>query len=140
MPGGALFGGGGCFLGGPPLGGLLAGGASLLGGSPWGGLLGRGAPSWGGCLLPEGVSPCWGVPPSQGCLLPGGSPYRETPPVDRITDTSKTITLTTTSLRPGNKQDSKQNPCTGNAPFAKCAQTLIDVNAKGKPAKKCGSL
>ena len=45
----------------------------------------------GGCLVPGGG----------GCLFPGGgggSP--ETPPVNRITDTCKNITLATTSLRP----------------------------------------
>ena len=66
----------------------------------------------GGCLLPGGV------PPSRGCLLPGGCPSggcllpggllpgggipactEADPPVDRITDTSKNITLATTSLR-----------------------------------------
>ena len=66
----------------------------------------------GGCLLPGGVLPSWGVLPSQGgggCLLPGGGvvvsqhALRQThppPPVNRISDTSKNITLATTSLRP----------------------------------------
>ena len=63
-------------------------GASFLGG-----LLPRGSPSWG-CFIPRG------------CLLPGGGWYpsmhwgRPPSPVDRITDTSKNITLATTSLRP----------------------------------------
>ena len=39
-----------------------------------------------------------------------------------------------------NLKQTGQNPYNGNAPFAKCAQTLTDVNAKEKPAKKCGSL
>ena len=61
----------------------------------------------GGCLLP-------GVSALGGCLLPGVSALggvcsrgvsqhalRQTPsPVNRITDTSKNITLATTSLRP----------------------------------------
>ena len=46
----------------------------------------------GGCLLLVGVSALWGVV-SQHAL-------RQTPPVDRITDTSKNITLTATWLRP----------------------------------------
>ena len=98
--GGILAGGGGCLLprGMPPSeGGLLVGGASCSG------AFFQGASFWGasfrGVSLPGG-SPCQGVPPSRRCLLPGGSPYRETPPVDRITDTSKNITLATTSLRP----------------------------------------
>ena len=65
--------GAGSFFGGLLLGGLLLGGVGLL-------------------LL--GVS-FWGLPPSGGCLLPGDPPT----PVDRITDTSKNITLATTSLR-----------------------------------------
>ena len=64
-------------------GGLLPGG-SVLGGSAPGG-----SPCLGGCLPARGVSPC-----------PGGSPCPETPPVNRITDTCKNITLATTSLQP----------------------------------------
>ena len=69
------------------------------GGSPWSGgvLLGP-----RGVSLFRGGSPCWGVLPGPGGCLPGprrgGSP--ETPPVYRITDTCKNITLATTSLRP----------------------------------------
>ena len=81
---------------------------SLLpgGGSNWsGGVL----PGLGGVCLVRGGSP-WsgggGLPGPRGCLpdlegfslVLGGSP--ETPPVDRITDTCKNITLATTSLRP----------------------------------------
>ena len=67
---------------------FLLGGASF-----WGGLLAGGSPCWRGlltrgCLLPEGV------PPSRGVSLQGD------PPLDTITDTSKNITLATTSLRP----------------------------------------
>ena len=96
------------------------GGFSLVrGGSPWsrGGLLGPGGFSLvpGGLPGPEGGSP-WsgGVAWSQGGLpgrggspwsRGGGSPwsrggFSEDPPVDRITDTCKNITLATTSLRP----------------------------------------
>ena len=88
------------------------GGFSLVpGGSAWSGegevlpglgggvLLGPGGVclvQGGVCLVPRGVS-AW----SRGGCLPGprvGSP--ETPPVNRITDTCKNITLATTSLRP----------------------------------------
>ena len=71
------FQGGATFPGGLPSGGLLPG-VSLPGGSPC-----QGA-SFLGCLLPRGSS-------FPGGLLTG---------VDRITDTSKNITLATTSLRP----------------------------------------
>ena len=91
------------------LGGLLARGPPCLGGSPCqGGLLVRGVSLVGG-LLARGVSLLggWGwfsLPggsPCQGGLLAGGGfSLPETPPVDRITDTSKNITLATTSLRP----------------------------------------
>ena len=54
-------------------------------------LLPGGVSAPGGCLL-QGVSAPWGVV-SQHAL-------RQTPPVNRITDTSKNITLATTSLRP----------------------------------------
>ena len=109
-------------------GGFSLPGVSLRGGSPCqeggspcqGGLLARGSPCWGGLLAGgppcQGGSPCqgWGSPcqgwgsPCQGWGSPcqgWGSPCRgfslpETSPVDRITDTSKNITLATTSLRP----------------------------------------
>ena len=72
-------------------------------------------PGPGGFLLGPGVGVGEGTPWSQGgfslvlggvLLGPGGgSPWSrggslETPPVDRITDTCKNITLATTSLRP----------------------------------------
>ena len=88
-----------CFWGG----GLLLGvcsrgvGVSALGGVVCS--LGVSAPGRvcsGGCLLLGGVC-------SQGVLLPGvvsQHALRQTPSVDRITDTSKNITLATTSLRP----------------------------------------
>ena len=59
----------------------LPGGFSLLGGSPC-----RGSPCQGG-------SPCRGALPAGG-VLPAGDP-----PVNRMTDTCKNITLATTSLR-----------------------------------------
>ena len=107
-----------CRRGGSPCqGGLFARGVSLLGGFLPGGLPARGVLRTRGVSLPGG-SPCWGGSPCQGGLLArGGSPCRGgllarwdlpaggvlpagDPPVDRITDTSKNITLATTSLRP----------------------------------------
>ena len=95
--------------GSPWQGGLsLAGGLLGRGVSPWrGGLLGRGVSPWQGVLLGRGVSPWRGGSPWQGGGLLGRGvsqhALRQTPPpVDRITDTSKNITLATTSLRPVN--------------------------------------
>ena len=54
---------------------------------------------WGHGLLPGGCLPPGGV------SAPGGIPActeADTPPVDRITDTSKNITLATTLLLAGN--------------------------------------
>ena len=81
---------------------LPGGGVCLVPGGvlPDGGVLpGPGGSAWsqgGFCLVRAGVS-AW----SQGgvCLVPGGGSL-ETPPVNRITDTCKNITLATTSLRP----------------------------------------
>ena len=55
------------------------------GGSPW---------SWGGFSL------LGGSPLSGGVLLGPWGGSLETPPVDRITDACKNITLATTSLQP----------------------------------------
>ena len=114
-PGGICY--GGC---------LLPGGVSALGGCllPGGSAPRRGVCSQEGCLLPGGVSALggvcsWGVSAPGGCLLLGGvcsqggvcswgvvsqHALRQAPtpppPVNRITDTSKNITLATTSLRP----------------------------------------
>ena len=93
--------------------GLLAGGGgfSLPGGvlpAGQGASLPRGSPCPGG-LLTRGGSPCWegfsllGGPYQGGspCCGGGGFSLSEIPPpVDRITDMSKNITLATTSLRP----------------------------------------
>ena len=116
LPGG---GGGVCLVWGEVVsawsGGVLPawGGPPCSGGSPC---------SWGGCLPGPGGSACsgggsaWsqggGVHPARGvclfggglpargvCLVPGGVLLRD-PPVNRITDTCKNITLATTSLRP----------------------------------------
>ena len=59
-------------------------------------------PGPGGVCLVQGISPCLGGSAWSGGVLPawGGSPCPETPPVNRITDTCKNITLATTSLRP----------------------------------------
>ena len=65
---------------------------------------GRGVSASGGCLLPRGGVCFQGVSAPGGgeCLLWGVSQHalRQTPPVNRMTDTSKNITLATTSLRP----------------------------------------
>ena len=80
---------------------VLPGGVSLVrggsawsrGDSPWswGGLPGPG----GGLLGPGGVS----LVPGGSALVPGGF-SGDPPPVNRITDTCKNITVATTSLRP----------------------------------------
>ena len=100
---------------------------SLLPGGGWGwGHASQAVCFPGGCVLPRGmhaswmVHVSWGVHASRGCMLPGvcvlpgrcmlprgvcfpggGIPActEADPPVDRITDTSKNITLATTSLR-----------------------------------------
>ena len=79
----------------PRVGGLDMGGGRCLPGPGGWGLPGLGGflpargclPGPGGFSLPGGV-----------CLVRGACP--ENPPVDRITDTCKNITLATTSLRP----------------------------------------
>ena len=71
------------------------GGGVLLG--PGGVLLGPG----GGVLLGPGGGSPWSR---------GGSPETPLPPVNRITDTCKNITLATTSLRPVTN-DHQVNPC-----------------------------
>ena len=89
LPGGDLPGPGGSpRRGGSP----WSGGVCLVrGGSPWsGGLPAKGGSPWsGGVSLPRGVVFAW----SQGG-------FSGDPPVNRITDTCKNITLATTSLRP----------------------------------------
>ena len=82
------------------------GGGSPCGGPAWSG---GGSPCQRGVCLVWGGSPCWGgsawsggglpAPGGGGFSLPGG-PARRTPPVDRITETCKNITLAITSLRP----------------------------------------
>ena len=75
--------------------GVCSGGCLL-----WGGVCSRGCLLWGRgvCVCSRGVSGPWG------CLLLGGGiptcTEADTPPVDRITDACKNITLATTSLRP----------------------------------------
>ena len=84
---------------------LLGGGLPVLGGVClfWG-EGGGSAWSGGGAACSGGGSPCRGgvclVRGRGVCLVPGGGPARRTPPMDRITDTCKNITLATTSLRP----------------------------------------
>ena len=86
---------GGCLPGG--------GGACLEGGCVPGG----GVPAWrGGACLEGGCLPGGGVPAWRGGCLPGGGvpAWRggtwHPPPVDRITDACKNITLAKTSFRP----------------------------------------
>ena len=85
LPGGCLLRRGACSGGGSAPGRVPA----LEGSAPGGLLLGGVCSGGGGCLLPGGWYPSmhWGRPP----------------PVDRITDTSKKITLATTSLRSVNR-------------------------------------
>ena len=87
---------------------LVQGGFSLVpGGLPAGGERGGlpgpggGVSAWSGgvCLVPGGCLPG----PGGSAWSWGGSP--ETPPVNRITDTCKNITLATTSLRPVIKEE-----------------------------------
>ena len=88
-------GGGGCLL----LGGVCSGGDGVCSG---GMVSAPGGAASGGVSAPGGVC-FWGVSAPGGCLLPGGIPActeADPPTVNRITDTSKNITLATTSLRP----------------------------------------
>ena len=84
---------------------LVWGGVCLVpGGSPWwwgclpgpGGVLPAGGLAGPGGVLPAGGGSAW----SQGRCLPGSGGFSGDPPVNRITDTCKNITLATTSLRP----------------------------------------
>ena len=75
-----------CFRGGVS---MLGEGFSMPGGSPWWGVSGPGGFSMpGGWVLSGGSSPC-----------PGGF-YLPDPPVNRMTDRCKNITLAKTSFRP----------------------------------------
>ena len=101
-PGGGSPGQGGASF----LGGLLGRGVLLL----WGGAPFLGSPSWGvssggfsflgGLLQGVGGASSWGVSLAGGFSLGGCLLLEADPPVDRITDTSKNITLATTSLQP----------------------------------------
>ena len=61
-------------------------------------------PSWGTSFRRSPWQGGWGAsflgPPSGGGVAVSQHALRQTPPVDRITDTSKNITLATASLRP----------------------------------------
>ena len=75
------------------------GGLPGLGGSAPGGLPGPGGSAWsGGVCLVQGVCLVWGVAFSRG--VASHHALRQTPPVNRMTDRCKNITLATTSLRP----------------------------------------
>ena len=109
---------GGCLLPGgvSALGGICSGGCLLQGGLLWGSVYFGGMVSThGGCLLPEvsaprgcllrGVCSQGGVSAPGGCLLLGGCGIPactevDTPPVNRMTNRCKNITLATTSSRP----------------------------------------
>ena len=84
------------------LGGLVLGGpgGSASSGGGWSAWSGGFSLVPGGSAWPRGVLHAGRglTGPGGFSLVPGGSP--ETPPVDRITDTCKNITLATTSLRP----------------------------------------
>ena len=100
----------GCLLWGVSAPGGVCSGRCLLWGGvcSWGCLLWEGVCSWGvsapgGCLLwgdvlLQGVSALGGVC-SGGCGIPACT-EADTPPVNRMTDRCKNITLATTSLRP----------------------------------------
>ena len=86
---------------------LLPGGMSALGGVCSQGCLLWGVSAPEGCLLPGGVS-ALGVSAPGECLFLGdcGIPActeADTPPVNRMTNRCKNITLATTSLRPVKK-------------------------------------
>ena len=71
-----------------------------------------------GCMVPGMHGPGGGAW-SQGCMVPGASQHalRQTPPVNRMTDRCKNITLSQTSLADGNKKlihHSKVNGKKGN--------------------------
>ena len=116
LPGGCLLLGdvcsGGCLLtGGVCSGGCLLmgvsanGGVCSKGGVCSGGCLLRGCLLWRECLLPGGVCSggcqLWGMSAPRGVSGIEACTEADTPPpVDRITDACKNITLATTSLRP----------------------------------------
>ena len=95
-------------------GGVLARGVYLPGGVPARGCACPGVPALGeympGVYLPGGV-PARGVYLPRGLYLPGGVPARRggtcpgtpPPPVNRMTDRCKNITLPQTSFADGNK-------------------------------------
>ena len=69
----------------------------------WGGCMPPGrVHASGGCMPPGGLCASRGVHASRGCMPPGDIPActEADPPVNRITYTSKNITLATASLRP----------------------------------------
>ena len=63
-------------------------------------------PAWG-VFLPRGVYLPGGVP-AGGVYLPGGVPAQVLPPVNRMTDRCKNITLPQTSFAGGNKDSRTQ--------------------------------
>ena len=121
-------------------------GVSLVwGGSPW---------SWGVLLCPRGFSFILGAFSlvRGGLLGPGGSPWSggvllcpggfslvrgvspETPPVDRITDTCKNITLVTTSLWPVKSHEINSHDAHSvTSTPSTCSEPGADPGSKGVP-------
>ena len=112
-------------------GGLLQGGSTPGGSAPrgWGCLL-LGCVCSGGCLLFGGVCSKGGIC-SQGWVVSQHA-LRQTPPVNRITDMSKNITLATTSWRPVKNY---QNFRTVYYTVPLCL-TVVDV--RGCEGRNCG--
>ena len=113
---GVFCSGGVCSHGGVCSGGLLPGVSALRGCLLLGGVCSWGVSAPGGCLL-WGLCLLWGGS-ALGCSLQGGMVSQHalrqtpTPPVNRMTDSCKNITLATTSLRPVitvNNQDTFNN-------------------------------
>ena len=91
----------------PGLGGVSGpGGLPGLGGVPgpgWLYLVLGGVPGPGGIPGPRGCTWSWGVYLVQGVYLAGGVPAQVLPPVNRMTDRCKNITLPQTSFAGGNE-------------------------------------
>ena len=83
-------------LPGPGGGGVLPARGVCLAGGAWS----RGVPGSGGFSLPGGGGGGLPGPEGWGSAWSRGGASPETPPVNRITNTCKNITLATTSLRP----------------------------------------
>ena len=87
---------------------------------------GRVLPDQRVCLVQGGFSLPGGSPCPGGFSLPG-----EPPPVDRITDTCKNITLATTSLRPVKIEEKIRNRLKTSVKKQICNLSLISKQIKG---------